>query len=791
MGMAMTFGTTLGRGREMPRGSGWFASFVLVALILVTGSSQAQEVRSGWEFIETQTQADLLTGESLNGEIWVFGTEGTLGKSLDGGLTWEFDMLGSMEWSSSDSGFGSIAIASSDGMVIVLENIGEGEDDVNEEIPQVPNDAGINAIALTSADSFVTVGPNGEIWKYQEGVWENRSIGVEEDLFSISFLDSQNGLISGEGGMILATTDGGYSWDYRDSPAETSESTIIGIDYFSTVRAYAITDEGHILKSSREGTVPVGFVWNVVEIEREYPPGGGDEFEPGGNTLDFEVSSVELLSQFKMILTGPNGYLALSKDGGNIVSQQMIPVSNVTVFNAVVMQDAFRGVVIGDGGLVIRTENAGEEEFVGFEVTDFNDFGQFVDYSKERLMDGLVATVKIVLFGIAMGFTIGVILSMLKTSPTSLKNVAQMNRFQILSMVVTPFWIVSQLIIGTILRQKNPMDMPMSILREKSAHIAASRPVNVLAIRVVGLALLVLGYLQITGTFDEVRSLNLDGWEHIYVPVGAPRAFASILLGIGLLILGAIFTTCNGDFSIKEIDVGSTGKKLSLNPWGLRPLNALATVYTDFFRNTPLIVQFMFIHFGLELGRRVQEPGLDLFDFGYLKDNANFLTNIIVTYETDLSSPAYGHPIGGILEDRAYISAIFALGLNSGAYQCETIRGAIAAIPSGQMEAGRSIGLNYMQTMKLVIMPQAVRICIPPLGNEMVNLVLNSSLAMVIGYAEITRQGKLIIATTFQIFWTWGMVMISYFVITWTLALLLRYLEDKTRIPGLGISGGA
>ena len=775
----------------MPRGSGWFASFVLVALILVTGSSQAQEVRSGWEFIETETQADLLTGESLNGEIWVFGTEGTLGKSLDGGLTWEFDMLGSMEWSSSDSGFGSIAIASSDGMVIVLENIGEGEDDINEEIPQVPNNAGINAIALTSADSFVTVGPNGEIWKYQEGVWENRSIGVEEDLFSISFLDSQNGLISGEGGMILATTDGGYSWDYRDSPAETSESTIIGIDYFSTVRAYAITDEGHILKSSREGTVPVGFVWNVVEIEREYPPGGGDEFEPGGNTLDFEVSSVELLSQFKMILTGPNGYLALSKDGGNIVSQQMIPVSNVTVFNAVVMQDAFRGVVIGDGGLVIRTENAGEEEFVGFEVTDFNDFGQFVDYSKERLMDGLVATVKIVLFGIAMGFTIGVILSMLKTSPTSLKNVAQMNRFQILSMVVTPFWIVSQLIIGTILRQKNPMDMPMSILREKSAHIAASRPVNVLAIRVVGLALLVLGYLQITGTFDEVRSLNLDGWEHIYVPVGAPRAFASILLGIGLLILGAIFATCNGDFSIKEIDVGSTGKKLSLNPWGLRPLNALATVYTDFFRNTPLIVQFMFIHFGLELGRRVQEPGLDLFDFGYLKDNANFLTNIIVTYETDLSSPAYGHPIGGILEDRAYISAIFALGLNSGAYQCETIRGAIAAIPSGQMEAGRSIGLNYMQTMKLVIMPQAVRICIPPLGNEMVNLVLNSSLAMVIGYAEITRQGKLIIATTFQIFWTWGMVMISYFVITWTLALLLRYLEDKTRIPGLGISGGA
>ncbi|HJM13141.1 MAG TPA: ABC transporter permease subunit [Candidatus Thalassarchaeaceae archaeon] len=802
----MTLGAIRRRAARAPRGAGWISCIALLFLILAAGSSHAQEVRSGWEFVESGTESDLLTGEAVNGEIWVFGKDGATGRSQDGGITWDFEPLPGLEghsWTSSDSGFGSIVVASDDGFVFILEDIGGEIRILNDCILEIPSQVKINAISLTDNDSAVAVGSSGDIWTYYgDGDtdcdnWIDRSIEIEEELLDISFLDTVNGLISGTGGTILATTDGGATWDYRDAPAESAQSGIVAIDFFSTVRAYAITDEGQILKSSKEGTtVGVGFVWSIVEIEREYPPGGGDEFEEGGLYLDFEVSSIEVLSQFKLMMTGPNGYLAMSKDGGNIVTQQMIPVSNLTVFNGVVMQDGFRGVAIGNSGLIIRTENAGEEEFVGFEVTDFNDFGQFVDYSKERLIDGLVATVKIVLFGIAMGFSIGVILSMLKTSPTSLKNVAQVNRFQFLSLVVIPFWVVSRLIIGTIMRLtglqlKNPIDGLMSLLREKSAHIASSRPVNVLAIRVVGLAPLVLGYLLITGTFDEVRSLNLDGWEHIYVPVGAPRAFASILLGIGLLILGAIFATCNGDFSIKEFDVGSTGKKLSLNPWGLRPLNALATVYTDLFRNTPLIVQFMFIHFGLELGRRVQEPGLDLFDFGYLKDNANFLTNIFVTYETDLSSPAYGHPIGGILEDRAYISAIFALGLNSGAYQCETIRGAIAAIPSGQMEAGRSIGLNYMQTMRLVIMPQAVRICIPPLGNEMVNLVLNSSLAMVIGYAEITRQGKLIIATTFQIFWTWGMVMISYFVITWTLALFLRYLEDKTRIPGLGISGGA
>ena len=65
----------------------------------------------------------------------------------------------------------------------------------------------------------------------------------------------------------------------------------------------------------------------------------------------------------------------------------MIPVSNETGFNGFAMLDGFRGVAVGDGGIVLRTENAGSEEFVGFEVIDFNDFGQFVDYSKERLMD--------------------------------------------------------------------------------------------------------------------------------------------------------------------------------------------------------------------------------------------------------------------------------------------------------------------------------------------------------------------------------------------------------------------
>ena len=660
----------------------------------------------------------------------------------------------------------------------------------------------ITDIALTGNSSFVVI-QQDEVWTCEiledgSAEWSPASGHGEIDHFSISFLDSENGLISGENGVIMASTDGGESWEYRDAPSEVSATSIIGIEYYSSIRAYAISDEGHILKSSREGNVPVGFVWSIVDIEREYPPGGGSEFETGGSTLDFEVSNIEVLGQFKLMFSGSDGYLSISLDGGNIVSQQMIPVSNDTVFNGFAMQDGFRGVALGDGGVILRTENAGSEEFVGFEVIDFNDFGQFVDYSKERLMDGLVATAKIVVFGILMGFSLGIILSMLKTSPTTLKNVAQTNRFQILVMfVVTPMWALLQIPISAIKatrlakswRLENPLNGIMGHCKERSLQIAASEPLNVIAIRAMGLALLAFGLHRIFLNLDDISALNLDGWEHIYSPIGAPSAMFWILFGIGITILGSIFLSCNGDFSIREFELGRAN--FSLNPWGIRPLNTIATVYTDIFRNTPLLVQFMFIHFGFELGRRLQDPGLMVFDFDYLEGNSNFITDIFVVYETNPESLAYGRPIGGILEDRAYISAIFALGLNSGAYQCETIRGAIAAIPSGQMEAGRSIGLNYMQSMRLVVMPQAVRICIPPLGNEMVNLVLNSSLAMIIGYAEITRQGKLIVATTFQVFWTWGMVLISYFLITWTLALFLRYLEERTRIPGLGISGGA
>ena len=209
------------------------------------------------------------------------------------------------------------------------------------------------------------------------------------------------------------------------------------------------------------------------------------------------------------------------------------------------------------------------------------------------------------------------------------------------------------------------------------------------------------------------------------------------------------------------------------------PLKFFATIYTDIFRNTPLLVQFFFIYFGLV------QMGIDLTFEGPFNYINSILERIPINTKGDnLTKYIYLEPL-----ERAYGSAVVALGLNSGAYQTEIIRSGIQAIPVGQMEAGRSLGLTYIQSMRYVVLPQAIRIVIPPLGNETVNLVLNSALASAIGFGELTRKGKLLISLTFETFWTWGLVLMFYFVITYTLANILKYVEKRLKIPGLGLGG--
>lgn len=172
--------------------------------------------------------------------------------------------------------------------------------------------------------------------------------------------------------------------------------------------------------------------------------------------------------------------------------------------------------------------------------------------------------------------------------------------------------------------------------------------------------------------------------------------------------------------------------KLSKN----RIIYSVATAYIDFFRGTPLFVQILLLYFGIL-------------------------------------------PYFGI--DTAFTSAIIACGLNSGAYIGEIVRAGIQAVDKGQMEAARSLGMDQIQAMRYVILPQAYKIVIPPLINEFIALLKDTSLVSAIGVAELTYRGNLIFANTFQATWVWGTIAIMYFIITKMLSILGDYAERRLR----------
>ncbi|SJZ43198.1 amino acid ABC transporter membrane protein, PAAT family (TC 3.A.1.3.-) [Selenihalanaerobacter shriftii] len=141
----------------------------------------------------------------------------------------------------------------------------------------------------------------------------------------------------------------------------------------------------------------------------------------------------------------------------------------------------------------------------------------------------------------------------------------------------------------------------------------------------------------------------------------------------------------------------------------------------------------------------------------------------------------YGLPSLGI-NLPPYIAAVLGLGLNSGAYVGEIVRGGIEAINVGQMEAARSVGMSYGQSMRYIILPQAFKQIIPALGNEFIALLKDSSLVSVIAVKDLTRQGRLIISRTYQSFLIFLTVAVFYFVMVFVMTRLVNYAERKLKV---------
>lgn len=157
---------------------------------------------------------------------------------------------------------------------------------------------------------------------------------------------------------------------------------------------------------------------------------------------------------------------------------------------------------------------------------------------------------------------------------------------------------------------------------------------------------------------------------------------------------------------------------------------------------------------------------------------------VIIIYAGFVVSPYLREMTDGRIDLRGFPGAVIGLGFGYGAYLAEVFRAGIQSINKGQMEAARSLGMTYFQAMRFIILPQAFRVMLPPLGNDFMAMLKDSSLISVVALPEILQQGRLWVSRTFRAFEGYNTVALFYLVMTLLLSLLIRMLERKTALPG-------
>ena len=211
--------------------------------------------------------------------------------------------------------------------------------------------------------------------------------------------------------------------------------------------------------------------------------------------------------------------------------------------------------------------------------------------------------------------------------------------------------------------------------------------------------------------------------------------FLALYKALPALLAGALVTLRVTALSIAVGLVIGLGAGLA-RVWPNSFLRGISSAYIELIRGTPLLVQIFLVYFGL---------------------------------------PALG------LNLDPFVAGVLAMGINSGAYVGEIVRGGIESIAQGQMEAALSLGMSWWQSMYYVILPQALFRILPPLGNEFIALLKDSSLVSTIAIAELTRTGQIIITRTFKSFEIWMGVALFYFVMTYAISRAVKYSEKRMR----------
>ncbi len=243
----------------------------------------------------------------------------------------------------------------------------------------------------------------------------------------------------------------------------------------------------------------------------------------------------------------------------------------------------------------------------------------------------------------------------------------------------------------------------------------------------------------------EKKKLTLETGERTEEFSMAETSIYYMWLSLPSLLLGAlmtIFLTLVAEFNGVIIGTFAGVAKVIHNKF----FNVIAGIYVDFIRGTPLLVQIFMIHFG--------SPPI----LGLLFNN--------------------GQPI----PINPFVSALLALSINSGAYVAEIVRAGIQSIDKGQMEAARSLGMTYRQSMSHIILPQAIKRVIPPLGNEFIAMLKDSSLVSVIGMEELVRKAQIIVTRSYRPTETWIEVGLIFLLMTIPFTRIVAKLERRLKV---------
>jgi polar amino acid transport system permease protein len=192
----------------------------------------------------------------------------------------------------------------------------------------------------------------------------------------------------------------------------------------------------------------------------------------------------------------------------------------------------------------------------------------------------------------------------------------------------------------------------------------------------------------------------------------------------------------------------------------------ISSVYVEVVRGIPILVLLIYFAyvvtpFGLQLLNALGTIMLQTLAIGPLGRLAEYLTNLNIQ-DVDM-----------------IVRAVTGLAFAYAAFEAEVFRAGIQSIERGQMEAARSVGMSYFQGMRYIILPQAIRRVLPPLGNDFISMLKDSSLISVLAVRELTHLGKLNRARTFRTFETWNTVAFLYLILTLSLSILVKFMERR------------